>query len=138
MTISSTPIEPIYVVDTNALIWHLTDPQKLTDRANSIFAAAEHGETRLLISAVVIAELYYANKKWHLFDDFTASFQRLRAQPYIQFVPFSEDDVLDFDENNAIPEMHDRIIVGLAKRMSAPLLTADKMITTSGVIEIAW
>ncbi|MBX3066621.1 MAG: PIN domain-containing protein [Anaerolineae bacterium] len=135
---SLTAIEPIYVVDTNALIWHLTDPQKLTELAGSIFAAAEDGNTRLLISAVVVAELYYANRKWRLFDDFNAAYQRLKAQPYFQFVPFSEDDVLDFDGNQAIPEMHDRIIVGLARRMSAPLLTVDQVITASGVVKIAW
>jgi hypothetical protein len=39
-------IEPLYVVDTNALIWYLMDDRKLGRRAGEIFAAAERGETR--------------------------------------------------------------------------------------------
>ena len=71
-------IEPLYVVDTNALIWHLNDDRKLGKQARAIFAAAERGETRLVVSAVVIAEPYYADQKFGLFADFDAVFHRLR------------------------------------------------------------
>jgi predicted nucleic acid-binding protein len=35
----------------------------LSKHASQIFEAAERGETRLYLSAIVVAELYYANKK---------------------------------------------------------------------------
>jgi PIN domain nuclease of toxin-antitoxin system len=34
--------------------------------------------------------------------------------------------------------MHDRIIVGLAQHLNAPLLTADRVITASGLVPIVW
>jgi hypothetical protein len=48
--ISSHPqtIKPLYVVDTNTLIWYLTQDRKLGVQALSIFQAAKRGETRYL------------------------------------------------------------------------------------------
>ena len=59
MTTSSTTIRPLYVVDPNALIWYLKHDKKLGAEATAIFAAAERGETRLIVSAIVVAELFY-------------------------------------------------------------------------------
>jgi hypothetical protein len=79
-------IEPLYVLDTNGLIWYLRDDPRLGISASQVIEAAEHGETRIAISSIVMAEPYYANKKWGFFEDFIA------------------------------------IIVGLARRLDAPLL----------------
>lgn len=131
-------IEPFYVVDTNALIWHLTDNRKLGKQAARIFEAAERGETRLLISALALAELYYADKKHHLFVTFEEVFYRLRSSPYIRFIAFEAEHVLDFSLDVNVPEMHDRIITGLARRLGAPLLTSDTKIAESGQAVIIW
>jgi predicted nucleic acid-binding protein len=131
-------IEPLYVVDTNALIWHLSNDRKLGRRAREIFAAAERGQTRLVISAVAVAELYYADKKFGLFADFDAVFRRLRVAPHFRFAPFEAEDVLSFTEDHNIPEMHDRIIAGLARRLGAPLIASDPKIVEAGVVTIVW
>lgn len=130
--------EALYVVDTNALIWHLTDDSKLGKQARDIFAAAERGETRLVISAIVIAELYYAGRKFGLFADFDALFDRLRTSPHFRLVPFQADHVLDFDRDQDVPEMHDRIIADLARRLNAPLIASDPRIVESGVVVAVW
>jgi len=133
-----TLIEPIYVVDTNALIWYLTKDKKLTKAAAEIFAAAERGETSLYISVITIAEMYYANQKWKWFDDFVAAYRDMKEKPYFHVVPFLPDEVLEFDKDNAVPEMHDRIITGLAHRLEAPLLTSDPLIASAKLVEIVW
>jgi predicted nucleic acid-binding protein len=102
LTTSSTGIEPIYVVDTHVLIWYLSDSRKLSQQATAIFAAAERGETRLYIPVVVMAEMYYANKKWGFFEDFHSVYSDMQTKPYFRFVPFLADDVLDFDIDAAI------------------------------------
>ena len=48
------------------------------------------------------------------------------------------EDILDFERDTSVSEMHDRIIVGVARRLGVPLLTADRNITASGLIEIVW
>ena len=138
MTSSPETTDPAYVVDTQALIWWLTDRQKLGARARGVFDAAERGETRLIISAIVIAELYYANRKWRLFADFGSVLGRLKAQPYITLVPFTPDDVQEFPQDDAVPEMHDRLIAGLARRLGLPLVTSDDQIRDAGLVPVVW
>jgi predicted nucleic acid-binding protein len=112
--------------------------QKLSKPAAGVFAAAERGETRLYVSAVVVAEMYYASKKWKLFDDFAKTYADLKAKPYIRFVPLVADEVLDFDKDASVPEMHDRIITGVAHRLNAPLITSDPLISATKLVEIVW
>jgi PIN domain nuclease of toxin-antitoxin system len=138
MSSSLSRIEPFYVVDTNALIWHLTTDRKLGKRAAQVFAAAQRGETRLLVSALAVAELYYADKKHRLFANFDEVFQRLRSSPYIRFMAFEAEHVLDFDIDAKVPEMHDRIMTGLARRLGAPLLTSDPKIIAANLAVIVW
>ena len=138
MSSSGMRIEPVYVVDTHALIWYLTNDKKLGKQAAEVFAAAERGETRLVVSAIVVAEMYYANKKNNWFADFNATYRELREKPYFRFVHFKADHVLDFDNNAAVPEMHDRIIAGLARRIGAPLVATDPQISASNLVKIVW
>jgi predicted nucleic acid-binding protein len=131
-------IEQLYVVDTNALIWYLSKHRRLSQTARDIFAAAEHGETLIVISSVVLAELYYANKKYGLFGDFGAVYRRLQAAPQYRLTSFHANHVLDFDRNSNIPEMHDRIIAGLAHRLGAPLISSDPEITDAATVTVVW
>ena len=86
----------------------------------------------------MIAEMYYANQKNNWFTDFTQIFQELKSKPYFRFVHFTADSVLDFSSNKSVPEMYDRIIAGLARRLNAPLITVDPQITATGLVEIVW
>ncbi len=106
--------------------------------ALAIFQAAEQGETELVISAIVMAELFYVDKKNHLFPDFSKQYTELKSKPYFRFVSFNPDDVLEFPKDSAVPEMHDRIITGLARKLGVPLITVDPLITAAGLVQIAW
>jgi PIN domain nuclease of toxin-antitoxin system len=46
--------------------------------------------------------------------------------------------VLDFDACAKISEMHDRMIVGAARRMNAKLITRDKQIIKSRLVTTVW
>jgi PIN domain nuclease of toxin-antitoxin system len=133
-----TVVEPLYVADTNALYWYLIKDKLLTQSASQIFEAAEQGQTRIVISAIVIAELFYLSKKRQVFSDFAAIYRQLQTAPHFQLVDFAPEEVLDFVRHPSIPEMHDRIIVGLARRLDAPLLTSDRIITASSLVSIVW
>lgn len=131
-------IRPAYILDTHALIWYLTQDKKLGPRAQAVFAAAEQGQTQIIVPAIVMAELWYANAKWNLFGDFGALYRDLQTKPYLQFASFTADDVLSFGIVQSVPEMHDRIIAGLALRLGIPLITADPLITAATLIEVVW
>jgi len=137
---SSTPstIEPLYVVDTHALIWYLLGDKKLGKSALAIFRAAERGETRLALSVIVLAELYFANARNGWFADYTTVFRAISSQPFFKLLPLDPRHVLDFDRDEAVLEMHDRIIAGVARRLGAPLISSDRILTASGVVKIVW
>jgi PIN domain nuclease of toxin-antitoxin system len=138
LTSSSTRTSPGYVLDTNALIWYLTGSKKLSADELAVFQAAERGETELVISAVVLAELFYADRKHKLFEDFAQQYSNLKMTPFLRFISFNPDDVLDFPKDTSIPEMHDRILVGLARRLGLPLVTVDPVIRAAGLVPIVW
>jgi len=62
----------------------------------------------------------------------------LKAQAHFTFMAFEAEDVLDLAQDVAIPEMHDRIIAGLARRLNVPLITSDPLITAAGVVQVVW
>jgi PIN domain nuclease of toxin-antitoxin system len=131
-------LEPFYVVDTHALIWYLLNDKKLGTDARTIFQSAEQHQTMLIISSIVLAELYFANVRNKWFSDFKELYEDIVSKPYIRFVPVDHTHILDFTSDMAVPEMHDRIIVGLARRLNAPLLTTDPLIISANLVRIVW
>ncbi len=138
MTISPAETPATYVVDTSALIWYLTNHPQLSKQVETIFEAARRGEVHLVVSAISVAEMFFSDKKFGHFTDFAAVYRALKARPEFEFVPFDSDDVLDFDQDAAVPEMHDRIIAGLARRLGVPVLTNDPHIVQSGLVKTEW
>lgn len=130
--------EPFYVVDTHALIWYLLNDKKLSPQAKAIFQAAELNQTILVIPSIVLAELYYANVKNRWFGDFAALYADITSKPFIRFMPLDHTHISDFTEDSAVPEMHDRIIAGAARRLGAPLISSDPLITTAAIVTTVW
>lgn len=114
-----------YVTDTHALFWYLVDSPNLGAAASRCFEDADAGKARIVIPTIVLAEL----------ADVIA---RLKAGSQFVFVPFVPDDVLDFDSDARVTEMHDRMIAGVARRLGIPLLTVDGNIIASGVVRTIW
>ena len=127
-----------YVTDTHALYWYLTASPKLGTNAQAAFLAGEHGQARIYVPSIVLAELYYLNVKYNQPLAFAQEYERLTESGQFHFVEFRAADVLRFDALAAIPEMHDRMIVGVAHARQLPLLTRDGEIVASGVIQTIW
>jgi PIN domain nuclease of toxin-antitoxin system len=126
------------VSDTHALYWYLTAGPTLGENARAALLAAEQGQALVYIPSIVIAELYYLNAKLGEPLNFAQEFQRLVSAGQFRFIDFRTIDVLRFDAHSAIPEMHDRIIVGVAHALGLPLLTRDQEILNSGVVQTIW
>ena len=138
MTSPATNLEPFYVVDTHALIWYLLNDKKLSKQAKAIFQAAEQNQTLLVISAIVVAELYYANVKNKWFADFAKLYADITSKPFVRFMPVDHTHIPDFLQDAFVPEMHDRIIAGVARRLGAPLITSDPLIIAANLVKIVW
>ena len=128
----------LYVADTHALFWYLTASPRLSVRAKDAFDEGAHGEALIYIPAIVLAELYFLNNKLDRPLDFTAGVTALSRSSQFIFVPFKAEDVFDFDADKAVPEMHDRIIVGVARRLGAMCISIDMQIASSGLVTTIW
>lgn len=125
-----------YVTDTHTLYWYLIASPKLNVDSKAVFDEARAGTALIHISTIVLAELFYLNVKHSYPIDFEAEYQKFEAGSQFVLTPFDPEDVLDFGRDSSVKEMHDRIIVGLARRLDAPLLTSDNNIIASGLVKI--
>ena len=66
------------------------------------------------------------------------AFQAQEGAPLRYHASFEAEHVLSFTEDQDIPEMHDRIIAGLARRLAAPLIASDPKIVEAGLITVVW
>jgi PIN domain nuclease of toxin-antitoxin system len=127
-----------YVADTHALYWYLINSPKLGANANNAFDEADNGQALIYIPSIALAELYFLNKKQAIKIDFAAKYKQLEQSGQFILTPFEASDVLDFDKDSAVKEIHDRIIAGVSRRLNAPLLTKDQNITASNVVKTIW
>lgn len=127
-----------YVADTHALFWYLTASPKLGKRAKQAFREGAKGDALIYIPVIVLAELFFLNEKADRPMDFAVEYGRLVNSSQFVFIPFESQDVLDFDMDMAVTEMHDRMITGVARRLSAVCLSRDPVIQNHTLITAVW
>ena len=96
-----------YVADTHALLWYLRNSPLLGKNASAAFDEADAGNAIIYVPAIVLAELYFLNVKHNYPIDFAAEFQKLSASGQFILISFEPQDVLDFDKDSLVSEMHD-------------------------------
>jgi PIN domain nuclease of toxin-antitoxin system len=137
----SEPVPPIpqrYVADTHSLIWRLTNSPRLGPNAAAVFDAVDAGEARLIIPAVVLAELILTVERGRVVVDLAFVLEQIQRHPHIELSSLSPAIVLRLPGARSVPEMHDRLIVCEANLHDVPLLTADRSITVSGLTTVVW
>lgn len=92
----------------------------------------------MLVPTIVIAELAFLNEKAGRPLDFSAEIRRFEAAGQFVFVPLELGHIAEFGIDAAVPEMHDRIVVGVARRAGAALLSRDATIAASGLVDVVW
>lgn len=129
---------PTYVTDTNALFWALKDPGRLSPAAYPVFRLAAVGEARIIVPAIVVAELYYLSQKRGdpiLPSTFLADIAR--SQEFI-FSELGQAQLERIEAMVSIPEMHDRLVVAEALVHHAPIISSDSVLRQSGVVPVIW
>lgn len=126
-----------YLLDTHSLFWNLTNPSRLSDLGRSIFQQALSGDATLILSPIVLLELYGVVKKTQAALDFKAELDILERPPfYVE--PITGADLRLLDQLQAIPELHDRLIAAVALRLKVPILTRDPLITACSAVTCIW
>ena len=128
----------VYLTDTHPLIWYFLDSPKLSAPANNAFTAVDQGKASLLIPAIVVAELVFVVEKGRVQADIDYLLERIRWAPNFKVIPLELEALLLFRQQTAIEEIHDRMVVVEALRHNATLITKDKAIHKSGIVEVIW
>jgi predicted nucleic acid-binding protein len=128
----------LYVADTHTLFWYFIASPSLGAQAHAAFNEAKQGQALIYIPAIVLAELYFLNEKRNRPIEYSATFALLAQSAQFVLLPFEPIDTLDFDQDKAVSDIHDRMIVGIARRVRATLLTRDEQIVKSGVVTTIW
>ena len=106
--------------------------------AAQVFDDGVHGKAVLIVSHVVVAELFYLLQKHGQSGLFAPLLADLQTIPYYGLEPITLADLAALDSVPEIPEMHDRLIVLAAKRLGARIVTKDRTIQASPQVKWTW
>lgn len=128
------------LLDTNALIWWSTAPEKLSKKARKSVDDTIKKEG-ILVSSISVWEVYLLMKKNRVgFSiDVDSWLQKLENLEFVKFVPVdnkiaSQSVKLDF--GNSDPA--DRIIIATALQHGAAIITSDKKILKYPHVQSIW
>lgn len=112
------------VLDTHALLWHITKDKHLSVTAKSLIRQS----FRVIIPTIVLLELLYLLKKKGLEDNFLLILNKLKKNKKYSILSL---DLIILEEVLKVSsglEMHDRVIVASAELLKIPLITKDAII----------
>ncbi len=128
----------LYVTDTHSLIWYLLDSPKLGTNANQAFREIEEGKSYLIIPAIVIAEIIFLVQKGKIKADLDALLLKIQESNNFQISSLGLNELLCLKDHTEIPEMHDRFIVCEAFLKKAKIITNDREIKDTNIVEVIW
>lgn len=128
----------VYLADTHALVWFITENPRLPLKAKQILIQAEAGEVEVLVSTIVLAELIYITKRKNIPVSVDEVLNKINKGSGFIIVPF---DFGVFQTMLTLPntwEIHDRIIAATANYYQAILITKDEVLSKSNLLNITW
>ncbi|SRR5260221_1084199 len=129
------------VIDTHVLIWWVSDPDKLSEKARKTIEA-EKKSGSILVSSISVWEIYLliAKDRLKLTMDTDSWLENIENLPFIQFV--SVDNRIAARSVLLPGEFHndsaDRIIVATAREKGIPLITNDERIKQYAHVQTVW
>ena len=116
------------IADTNAIIWYLADPVRLTAPAAAIMHRAV-ASGRLFVTSISLVEMTYLVEKSRLDPIVLSKLWSAIRDPLepVEVLPLTADvaSIIFRIPRPAVPDMPDRIITATALAHSLPLVTSD-------------
>jgi PIN domain nuclease of toxin-antitoxin system len=134
------PDAGVFVTDTHPLAYYSGRRfSKLSKRARRLYDGAEDGRVLICVPSIVLAELTILLRleRLRILLPFDKWCRDLEAHSGFFIEPLLWTDV---NEMHMLPfkDPFDRMIVGTAKRLHAPLITKDDAITGSHLVDVVW
>ncbi|MBI5216712.1 MAG: PIN domain-containing protein [Ignavibacteriae bacterium] len=99
---------------------------------------ADAGLTQIIVPTIVLSEVLMIGEKKRITFDYGEFLSNLVTSENYTIHPFDFDILLQMRRLEAIPELHDRIIVATALITESALITKDREIISSGIVQTFW
>jgi PIN domain nuclease of toxin-antitoxin system len=96
------------------------------------------GTANLVIPVMVMAEMVLLLEKGRAAIDLDAILGTLYSLPAVTVAPLTLEVTLGIRELSVLPDMHDRLIVAEARAREAALISVDRAITASALVNVVW
>ena len=116
----------------------ILDSSKLSPAADRAFRQVEQGQARLLVPAIVVAELIFIVERGRLSADIDELLHQIESADNFEICTLGQDQLACLKEQRTISTMHDRFIVCEALLRQAKLITKDEEIHRAGVVPVVW
>ena len=125
-------------IDTHALVWYLSRPKRLGRAAARILREAAAGRAEIWIPAIVPIELTLLREAGRNVVGAPQIEACLAEQPAFVLQPLDLAQAIEFSMLDALEDPFDRMVVSAARAAKLPLVTADRSIEASALVEIIW
>ena len=132
------PALPVYIVDTHALFWFRSDPNRLSAAADAVFRLADGGGAAIIVPAIVVAELFYLTQKLGRAISTAAIIADIHQSREFVFSPLGQDQLEALERVEGVSEMHDRLIAAEALVHHAPIVSRDNVLRENPLVEVIW
>lgn len=126
----------LYVLDTYVLIWYFIGSKRLRRELKECIDEARSRGGRLLVPTIVLSEALDVAEKGRVELDFATMYRLIQREPEFEIVGFGAKVFEETMQVRGIQEIHDRIILATARFYGAGVLTKDRIIRSSGDVEV--
>lgn len=131
----------VAVADTHAVLWYLTEDERLSDTAKKFMDDAVKAKQQISVASITLVELFYLVEKKRITSDIRELVIKVlkRRNGLFSLYPLDYDSAMAVGNipREQVPDMPDRIIAATAWLLDVPILTRDRKIQASG-LTIIW
>jgi len=129
-----------FVTDTHSLVWHMTNDSRLSKKAKKIFNLTDQAKEVIYIPCIVLFELIYLIEKKKINLNLNNLFQALSLSSNYKVEPLCIPVISEVSliPKRMIKDPWDRVIIATSKYLDMPLITKDKNISKSGLLNVVW
>lgn len=124
------------VADTHALVWHLTDPDRLGRAARRAFASADAGRSLCHVPAIALVEVWLLYERGRLRVGPAQILGTLAGHRGYSVLALDVEQALEFGALAAVRDPMDRLILSAARTMGSRLVSRDGALDGHGVERI--
>lgn len=129
---------PVYVTDTNALFWYLSDASRLSAAADAVFRLAAAGQAHILVPAIVLAEVLSLTQIVGHPMPAASLIESINNSAEFILSPLGPEQLIGMEAVDPGLRIHDRLIAAEALAHQAPVITGDPALWQTEAIEAIW